>query len=189
MVSFICNVFQSISGFHDVVSSKVQTSHKPGGGCSPTWVCQLFRFPASLAGLSLQVKWVSQCVPSGEAPALYPFLMPLSDPLMKGCLPDFSALMLPFPSIISGHLEQQYFEAVSFLMKLQYMYIRTYIYICTYIVPSAWLRTPFNTSPSMFTFPCFLAQDGPSSSHTFPTPESAFSLRIPGSFQWKAMFF
>ena len=50
------------------------------------------------------------------------------------------------------------------------------------------LSLAHNTSPSMFTFPCFLAQDGPLSSHTFPTLESAISLRSPGSFQWQMIF-
>lgn len=147
---------QSISGFHDVASfkdSKPVTNQEENA--PPLGFVWLFRFPASLAGLSHRwseffslcpIRWSTSNLSCSWCCYLIPW--------WKGCLPGFSALMLPFPSVISGHLEQQYFEAMRFLMK-ELQYIHTYIYTCTYTAPSAWPSVLLTRPPQCLHFPAF----------------------------------
>lgn len=96
---------QSISGFHDVASFKdskpVTNQEENAPLLGFVW---LFRFPASLAGLSHRWSKFSLCPIRWSAINLSHSWCCSLIPRWKGCLPDFSALRLPFPSIISGHL-------------------------------------------------------------------------------------
>ena len=142
-----------------------------------------------------------------------PSLMLLSDEERAVCqVPPLWSY--PFCSIINAYFEQHYFEAMSVSSSNCNSSINLFTYICMYSCfpiflngltaliiliyydaqmvsdlgsgsPSGWLLGPLDTSPSMFTFPCFLAQDGPSSSCTFPALESAISLRSPIPFSGK----